>query len=64
MGGKSNAPARHSPGSSCVGIAFDDFEQARALLLAYGGAVEVLEPLALRLSIADYAEQIAQRDAD
>jgi predicted DNA-binding transcriptional regulator YafY len=47
-----------------VGIAFDDFEQARALLLACGGAVEVLEPLALRLSIADYAEQIAQRYAD
>ena len=36
---------------------FDDFEQARALLLAYGGAVEVIEPESLRLSVEDYARQ-------
>ena len=47
-----------------VEMTFDYFEQARALLLAYGGAVEVLEPPALRLSIVDYAEQIARRYAD
>jgi len=47
-----------------VSMTFDDFEQARALLLAFGGAVEVLEPSALRLSIADYGLQICHRYAD
>ncbi len=47
-----------------VSMAFEHFEQARAFLLSYGGAVEVLEPAALRLSIADHAEQIARRYAD
>jgi hypothetical protein len=32
--------------------------EARARLLTLGGAVEVLEPEALRMSIADYAHQI------
>jgi predicted DNA-binding transcriptional regulator YafY len=44
-----------------VEIAFDHFEQARATLLAYGEAVEVIEPDALRLSIADFASRIVER---
>jgi len=39
-------------------LTFESFEAARTHLLGFGGAVEVLEPLALRLSISDYAEQI------
>jgi predicted DNA-binding transcriptional regulator YafY len=48
------------PGSAYIDVrmAFDSFEHARAALLAYGGAVEVIEPDALRLSIADFAKQI------
>ena len=42
-----------------VQMTFDHFEHARASLLAYGGAVEVLEPDALRFSIADFAQRIA-----
>jgi predicted DNA-binding transcriptional regulator YafY len=37
---------------------FESFEAARTQLLGFGGAVEVLEPLALRTSLADYALQI------
>jgi predicted DNA-binding transcriptional regulator YafY len=37
---------------------FESFEAARTQLLGFGGAVEVLEPLALRTSMADYAQQI------
>jgi predicted DNA-binding transcriptional regulator YafY len=37
---------------------FESFEAARTQLMGFGGAVEVLEPLALRISIADYAQQI------
>jgi len=40
-----------------ISLSFGTFAQARGLLLAYGNAVEVLEPMALRLSIADFAEQ-------
>jgi len=43
---------------SVISLAFETFEQARAVLLSYGNAIEVLEPLALRLSIADFGEQI------
>jgi predicted DNA-binding transcriptional regulator YafY len=38
---------------------FTSLEAARTRLLAFGRAVEVLEPRALRASIADYARQIA-----
>lgn len=41
-----------------VQATFASLEQARAVLLACGGAVEVLEPPGLRLSIADFARQI------
>ena len=43
-----------------VEMAFDGFEHARAALLAYGGAVEVIEPDALRLSIVDFAQRIVE----
>ncbi len=39
-------------------------EEARRHLLALGGAVEVLRPQALRISIADFARQIARRYPD
>jgi len=37
---------------------FESLENARARILGFGGAIEVLEPLALRRSLADYARQI------
>lgn len=39
-------------------LQFENFEAARVRLLDFGGAVEVLEPGALRRSIQDYAHQI------
>ena len=42
-----------------VTLPFDTFESARARLLGYGRAVEVVGPPALRLSLADHAAQIA-----
>jgi predicted DNA-binding transcriptional regulator YafY len=39
-------------------ISFESLAEARAVLLGLGGSVEVLEPLALRASIEDYARQI------
>ena len=39
-------------------IRFGSLEEARARLLRLGGAVEVVEPIALRYSLKDYAEQI------
>lgn len=41
-----------------IDLNFDTFETARSRLLSFGGAIEVLEPEALRLSIADFAHQI------
>ena len=40
-------------------LGFESLEAARDRLLALGGAVEVLEPLPLRLSMVDLAERIA-----
>jgi predicted DNA-binding transcriptional regulator YafY len=45
-------------------LSFESFEAARRVLLSLGGAVEVLEPEALRLSLADYARQILARYAE
>lgn len=39
-------------------LRYESFEAARAHLLGLGGAVEVLEPLPLRLSVLDYARQV------
>lgn len=48
-------------GWAAVQAAFESLEAARDALLALGGGVEVLEPLALRLSVQDYARQITMR---
>lgn len=40
-----------------VTLTFENFETARTHILGYGGAIEVLEPLALRRSVADFALQ-------
>jgi predicted DNA-binding transcriptional regulator YafY len=40
-------------------LTFDSFEAARARILSLGNAVEVLEPLSLRMSVIDFAQQIA-----
>ncbi|MBI9046976.1 MAG: WYL domain-containing protein [Anaerolineaceae bacterium] len=42
-------------------LVFESFEEARRLLLGFGGAVKVIHPLALRLSIQDFASQIVSR---
>ena len=52
------APA-DAEGWLTVTLPFDTFDSARARLLGFGRAVEVLEPSALRLSLADHAAQIA-----
>ncbi len=44
-----------------VSMLFDTLETARERLLSLGGAVEVLEPLPLRLTIQDFAVQIGRR---
>ncbi len=44
-----------------LNLSFESLEEARSQLLAFGGAVEVLAPAALRLSIQDYAVQISTR---
>lgn len=39
-------------------LCFENFEAAREQILALGSGVEVLEPMALRLSVQDFAAQI------
>ncbi len=41
-------------------LPFRSLETARPVLLGYGGSLEVLEPLPLRYSLADFAAQIAR----
>ncbi len=55
------SPANQPNGWIELELRFDNLETARARILAYGGAIEVLSPLALRLSLADYAAQITAR---
>jgi predicted DNA-binding transcriptional regulator YafY len=40
-------------------LSFETLEEARTRILGFGRAVEVLEPLALRKSVVDFATQIA-----
>jgi hypothetical protein len=47
------------PGWITMTIIFESLEDARQRILGCGGAVEVLAPPALRLSVSDFAEQIA-----
>jgi len=56
---KTSAP--DSSGWHTIQMEFDSLETARSRLLAFGGAVEVLEPRALCLGLADYAQQITHR---
>ncbi|MBN2074746.1 MAG: YafY family transcriptional regulator [Dehalococcoidales bacterium] len=49
-----------SNGKVKASLLFDTFEDARTYILGMGNSVEVLEPESLRLSIADYARQIAE----
>lgn len=39
-------------------LEFENFEEARRVVLSYGGAIEVIEPLSLRRSVQDFAKQI------
>jgi hypothetical protein len=41
-----------------LALSFESYEAARDRLLGFGRGIEVLEPLSLRLSILDYAEQV------
>jgi predicted DNA-binding transcriptional regulator YafY len=50
--------ARDPAGWLTLTLSFDSLEAARSRLLGLGAAVEVLAPLPLRLSLADYAAQI------
>jgi predicted DNA-binding transcriptional regulator YafY len=50
--------ARDRAGWITLTLSFDSLETARSRLLALGAAVEVLAPLPLRLSLADYAAQV------
>ena len=47
-----------------IDASFAYFEEARRQILALGGAVEVVQPQALRSSIADFARQIVARYPD
>lgn len=40
-----------------ITLEYESFEEARSMILGYGGAIEVLEPLALRKSVQDFASQ-------
>ncbi len=52
-----NAEPADETGWIILELNFETLEAARSRLLAFGGAAEVLEPEALRLSIADFARQ-------
>ena len=47
-----------SAGWQVLILHFDIFDSARTRILGFGGAVEVLEPEALRRSVQDFADQI------
>ncbi len=42
-------------------LPFESLDAARERILGFGGAVEVLDPLALRMSVLDFATQIVSR---
>jgi len=52
---------RDAHGWTVLELAFESFEQARGRILSFGGAVEVLEPEHLRLSVLDFAQQTIAR---
>jgi predicted DNA-binding transcriptional regulator YafY len=58
--GQDQGPATDPHGWTTLTLTFESFEAARSQVLAYGGACEVLEPLALRMSVADFANQVVK----
>jgi predicted DNA-binding transcriptional regulator YafY len=52
------AAPRDAEGWATLPLAFERFEEARERILGFGAAVEVIAPLAVRLSIIDFAQQI------
>jgi predicted DNA-binding transcriptional regulator YafY len=54
-------PIQEESGWQTLTLTFESLEAARTRILGYGGAIEVLEPLALRQSVADFARQISNR---
>ena len=61
--GRHDGGRRDGEGWITLALRFESMEGARDRLLAFGGAVEVLAPRALRASVADYAAQIVARYA-
>lgn len=53
----SSPPPEAQPGWQTVTLTFESFEDARSRILGLGSAIQVIEPLALRTSIMDFAEQ-------
>lgn len=51
-------PIQEKDGWQTLTLTFESLEAARTRILGYGGAIEVLEPLALRKSVRDFALQI------
>lgn len=54
-------PVIAADGWQTLTLTFESIESARTRILGYGGAVEVLEPLALRRSVQDFARQTLAR---
>jgi predicted DNA-binding transcriptional regulator YafY len=56
------SPPKIEPGGwQTLTLSFESIESARTRILGYGGAVEVIEPLALRRSVEDFARQTLLR---
>ncbi|MBI5029759.1 MAG: WYL domain-containing protein [Chloroflexi bacterium] len=53
-----NADNPDAEGWLTLELAFESFEAARDRMLAFGRAIEVIEPYSLRCSVLDFAEQI------
>jgi predicted DNA-binding transcriptional regulator YafY len=51
------APSPDEDGWIILTLHFETIFQARSRILGFGGAIEVLEPLALRMSVSDFAAQ-------
>lgn len=54
-------PKTEPDGWQILTLTFESIESARTRILGYGGAAEVLEPLALRRSVQDFARQTLTR---
>lgn len=55
---RARAGLPHAEGGLLLTLSFETLEDARARILSFGRAVEILEPIALRRSVVDYARQI------